>query len=175
MAAYLRRTDQDLERTAKAAAPARDDLVMHFLLRRGHLDWADLSVTGRLQLPAAAASAMILTAALFGKTPACQTNLRRDRVRVEPGPSLGVARTTSSAQARHLAYGSAAVDYFRPDLSASRSTRKSSRQAANSATPRPAVSAVIPAVRRCFNSDVSAGLPKLSHQSAIGVANWSRK
>src|SRR6516162_11940523 len=79
MAAYLRCADQDLERTAKAAAPARDDLVMHFLLRRGHLDWADLSVTGHLRLPGAAAWAMVLTAALFGKTPACQTNLRRDR------------------------------------------------------------------------------------------------
>ena len=31
MAAYLRRTDQDLERTAKAAAPAGYDLVMHSL------------------------------------------------------------------------------------------------------------------------------------------------
>src|SRR5215471_795612 len=51
MAAYLRRTDQDLERTAKAAAPAGDDLVMHFFLRRSHLGRADLSVTGHLGLP----------------------------------------------------------------------------------------------------------------------------
>src|SRR6266446_2954764 len=51
MAAYLRRTDQDLERSAKAAAPARDNLVMHFLLRRSHLGRADFSVTGHLGLP----------------------------------------------------------------------------------------------------------------------------
>jgi hypothetical protein len=45
MATYLRRTDQDLERTAKAATPARDDLVMHLFLRRSHFGRADLSVT----------------------------------------------------------------------------------------------------------------------------------
>ena len=42
---------------------------------------------------------MVLTAALFGKTLACQTNLRHDwgsgRTRVEPGPPFGVARTSS--------------------------------------------------------------------------------
>src|SRR6516164_4888560 len=51
MATCLRRTDQDLERSAKAAAPARDDLVMHFLLRRSHVGRADLSVTGHLRPP----------------------------------------------------------------------------------------------------------------------------
>jgi hypothetical protein len=45
------RTDQDLERTAKAAAPARYDLVMQLLLRQSHFGRADLSVTGHLGLP----------------------------------------------------------------------------------------------------------------------------
>jgi hypothetical protein len=41
--------NQDLERTAKAAAPARDDLVVYFPLRRSHLGQTDLSypTTGR--------------------------------------------------------------------------------------------------------------------------------
>jgi hypothetical protein len=51
MATYLRRMDQDLEWTAKAAAPAGYDLVMHLLLRRSHIGRADLSVTGHLGLP----------------------------------------------------------------------------------------------------------------------------
>jgi|SRR5262252_3900336 len=51
MAAYLRRPNQDLERTAKSAAPARDDLVMHFFLRRSHLGRTDLSVTGHVGPP----------------------------------------------------------------------------------------------------------------------------
>jgi hypothetical protein len=51
VAACLWRTDKDLERTAKAAAPTGDDLVMHFLLRRSHLGQADLSVAGHPGLP----------------------------------------------------------------------------------------------------------------------------
>src|SRR6516164_3016459 len=176
MAAYLWRTDQDLERTAKAAAPACDDLVMHFLLRRGHLDCANLSVTGHLQLPGAAGWGHGSDSCIVRQDPGLSNEFTS---RSGFGSNLGLRSAWRerlvSEQARHLAYGSAVVDYFCPDLSASRSTRKPSRQAVKSATPRPAVSAVMPAARRCFSSEVNVGLPKLSHQLAIGAANWSRK
>src|SRR5208283_3888054 len=140
MAAYLRRTDQDLERTAKAAAPARDDLVMHFLLRRGHLDWADLSVTGHLQLPGAAAWGHGSDSRIVRQDPGLSNEFTS---RLGFGSNLGLRSAWRerpvSAQGRHLTYNSAAVGYFCPALSASRSTRKRSRQADNSATPRPAV------------------------------------
>jgi hypothetical protein len=61
---------------------------------------------------------MVLTAVLFGKTPACQTNLRHDwgsgrtRASVRRGEKRPV-----SAQGRHLTYNSAAVGYFCPALS----------------------------------------------------------
>ena len=160
MAAYLRRTNQDLERTAEAAAPARDDLVMHFLLRRGHLDWADLSVTGHLQLPGAAAWGHGSDNRIVRQDPGLSNEFTS---RLGFGSNLGLRSAWRerpvSAQGRHLTYNSAAVGYFCPALSASRSTRKRSRQADNSATPRPAVSAVMPAARRCFNSEVNVGLP----------------
>lgn len=41
--------------------------------------------------------------------------------------------------------------------------------------PRPAASAAMPLARRSFNSEANVGLPKVSHQFAVGAANWSRK
>jgi len=52
-------------------------------------------------------------------------------------------------------------------------TRKPSRQAANSATPRPAVLAVMPAARRSFSSEVNVGLPKVTFRLVTRDAKFA--
>jgi hypothetical protein len=65
--------------------------------------------------------------------------------------------------------------YSRPAFSASKSTRKRSRRTSSAAMLRPAASAAMPLPSWPRNSRDNVGLPKVSHQLAIGAANWSRK
>jgi hypothetical protein len=44
--ADLWRSDQQLERSAEPAAPARDNEIVHPMLLRVHLRWADFAIPG---------------------------------------------------------------------------------------------------------------------------------
>ena len=63
--------------------------------------------------------------------------------------------------------------YFRPALSASRSTRKRSRLAANSAMLRPVVSAAMPSARRSCSSEVSVGSRSSHRPSAFAQVEFA--
>ena len=84
-------------------------------------------------------------------------------------------RMSGAQEPWRSAYAIGIKFYSELAFSASRSTRKWSRRASNSADAAPAASSAMPLASCSRNSGVNVGLPKVSHQLAIGAANWSRK